>query len=84
MKINYINNTCDVDDDDIRSCGELTIFLKNGKPVSHVDSSDTVVEVDGISLLLEPFGIEIEFNAIEPDTKTKKLIKEYLTEIGYL
>ena len=86
MKIDYINNTCDVDDDDIRGCGEITIFLKDGKPVSHVDSSDTVVEVDGISAALEPFmpdGI-LEFNSIEPDAEMKELLKEYLREEGYL
>ena len=79
MKIQYINNTCDVDG--LSGYGEIMILLKDGIPVSHIDGSDTVIEVDSLPTLLKPFGIDLEFESIEPTKKQVKIIKEYLKPI---
>lgn len=78
MKIQYIGNTCDIDG--IDAFGEICVLLKDGKPVSHHDYSDGSLEFDYFTSVLEPFGVDLEFESIKPDKKLIKLINEYLVE----
>jgi len=76
MKIEYIVNTCDVDGLD--EFGEILILIKDGEPVSHLDMSDGMVELEYVSDLLKPFGIDLEFESIWPDKNLVKKLNKYL------
>lgn len=76
MKIQYISNTYDVDG--LEKYGEIMVFLKDGEPLSSLDTSDAVIDPDYIADLLNPFGIDIEFEEIEPDAKLIRKLKKYL------
>lgn len=76
MKIQIITNTCDVEG--IKVEGEIMVILKDGEPIAHHDYSDGSLEVDYISNILSPFGIELEFEDITPDKNLVKKINQYL------
>lgn len=79
MKIQYINNTCDVEG--IKVGGEIMVLLKDGKPVAHHDLFDDALNLYLLTDLFKPFGIDVEFEEITPSKELIKLINEYLIPI---
>jgi len=81
MKIQYIQNTYDVDG--ITAEGEYLILLKDGVPLSYLDLSDTVIEIMYLGELLNPLGVDIEFEALDKVTPTiKKRVNKFLKDSG--
>jgi len=78
VTIEYIDNTCDYEG--LEDFGEILVLVKDGVPVSHLDYSDTVLELDRIPELLKPF-VDIEVKMIDkPSKKLLKAVKEYLQQ----
>jgi hypothetical protein len=82
MKIQYIANTCDVGG--LEEFGELLVPLINGAPAGQVvDLNDNCIDFDALTELLQPYGIEVEFEEVEPDKVTIKAVKKFLKAKGY-
>ncbi len=76
MKIQFIQNTYDVEG--IKVGGEYLIILKDGEPVHHLDGVRDCIEVEFIPDILKPFGIDLEFESIDPDEALIKKVNKYL------
>ena len=81
MKIQYIQNTCDIDG--IKVDGEYLVLLKDGIPLSYLDLSNTVLEVIYIEDLLRPFEVDIEFEELsEISPAIKRRVNKFLKNAG--
>jgi hypothetical protein len=76
MKIQYVNNTCDIDG--LSDFGEIMVFLKDGRIIYHHDKSDGGFDSDTIQSFLKAVGVEIEFERIEPTEEQIDEIDVYL------
>lgn len=82
MKIQYIANTCY--GNGLEEFGELLVPILNGAPYGQiVDLSDRCIDFDALTELLQPYGIEVEFEEVEPDKVTIKAVKKFLKAKGY-
>lgn len=77
MKIQYIQNTCDIDG--IKVDGEYLVLLKDGVPLSYLDLSNTMIDMMYIEDLLRPFGVDIEFEELdEISPAIKRRVNKFL------
>ena len=82
MKIQYIQNTCDIDG--INASGEIMVLLKDGIPVSYLDQSDAIIDLPYLADLLTPCGIDIEFEELDDVSPTiKRRVNKFLKAAGY-
>jgi hypothetical protein len=77
LKIEVVQNTCDVKGLS-KWGGEIMLVLKDGKVVHHHDYSDGMVELDYLPDIFAPFGVEVEFETVEPKGKLLKTCQEYM------
>lgn len=77
MKIEVVQNTCDVKGLS-KWGGEILLALKDGKVLTHHDYSDGALELNYITDLLKPFGVEVEFVCVEPKGKLLKACQQYM------
>jgi len=78
MKIQYIGNTCDVKGLS-KWGGEIMLMIKDGDVVAHHDYSDDALDLDYVSPLLKPYGINVEFDPItDPSKKLLKACQDYM------
>ena len=55
------------------------LMIKDGNVVAHHDYSDDALDLDYVSPLLKPFGLDIDFVQItDPSPKLLKACQEYM------